>query len=154
MHDYTYCVRSWALLVNFCVPFCGWSTYAQNIKKYIFIYCTAVVLYNNLYLKFVNTIDICTPKNGFDLAGYVAHTCNPATGRLDRVAGSRPGVLLDRRLRRTGVRTKSSIDMVQSEESGGSRLSKEERTGPGGKPSSQKFPYWAVVGSRQWVGNV
>ena len=83
------------------------------------------------------------------LAGYVAHTCNPATGRLGGVAGLRPGVLLDRRLRRTGVRTKPSIDMVQSEESGRSRLSKEKRTGPEGKPSSQKFPCWAVVGSRQ-----
>ena len=56
------------------------------------------------------------------LAGYVAHTCNPATGRLDGVAGLRLGVLLDRRLRRTGVRTKSGIDMGRLEESGGSRL--------------------------------
>ena len=64
------------------------------------------------------------------------HTCNPATGRLGGVAGLRIEVLLDRRLRRTGVRTKLDIDMDRLEESGRSRLSKEERNGPGGKPSS------------------
>ena len=50
----------------------------------------------------------------------------------------RLGVLLDRRLRRTGVRTKLGINMDMVEESAISRLSKEERNGPGGKPSSQK----------------
>nr|SVE92937.1 EOG090X043F [Moina brachiata] len=67
---------------------------------------------------------------------------------LGVVDGLKLGVLLDACLRRTGVRTKPGIDMVQPEESGGSRLSKEERTGPEGKPSSQKFPCRAVVGSR------
>ncbi|KAK4012956.1 hypothetical protein OUZ56_025204 [Daphnia magna] len=38
--------------------------------------------------------------------------------------------------------------MDRMEESDRSRLSKEERIGPGGKPSSQKFPCRAVVGSR------
>jgi hypothetical protein len=32
-------------------------------------------------------------------AGYVARTCNPASGRLGVVDGLRLGVLLDRRLR-------------------------------------------------------
>ena len=81
-------------------------------------------------------------------AGFVALTCNPATGRLGVVDYLRLGVLLDRRLRLTGVRTKLGIDMDRLEESGRSRLSKEERNGPGGKPSSQKFPCRAVVGSR------
>ena len=78
----------------------------------------------------------------------MACTCNPASGRLSVVAGLKLGVLLDGCLRRTGVRTKPGIDMVPLEESGGTRLSKEERKGPGGKPSSQKFPCRAVVGSR------
>ncbi|KYM77796.1 hypothetical protein ALC53_11807 [Atta colombica] len=34
------------------------------------------------------------------------------------------------------------------EESGVARLAKERRTGPEGKPSSQKSPWRAVVGSR------
>ena len=62
----------------------------------------------------------------------MASTCNPATGRLGGVAGLRLGVLLDRRLRRTGVRTKPGIDMGRLEESGRSRLNNEERNGPGG----------------------
>jgi len=96
---------------------------------------------------------ICyTVKSSTNFAGYVAHTCNPATGRHDGVAGLRPGVLLDRRLRRKGVRTKPSIDMVQSEESGRSRLSKEEQTGSGGKPSSQKFP--CLVDGSSRIGDV
>ena len=48
---------------------------------------------------------------------------HPATERLDGVAGLRMGVLLDRDLRRTGVRTKPGIDMGRLEESGRSRLS-------------------------------
>ncbi|CAD6229960.1 GSCOCG00006662001-RA-CDS, partial [Cotesia congregata] len=38
------------------------------------------------------------------------------------------------------------------EESGVARLAKERRTGPEGKPSSQKSPWRAVVGSRPGVG--
>ena len=71
-------------------------------------------------------------------AGSVAHFCNPASGRLVVVDDLRLGVLLDRRLRRTGVRTKPGINMETVEESAVSRLPKEERIGPGGKPSSQK----------------
>ena len=78
----------------------------------------------------------------------MAHFCNPASGRLVVVDDLRLGVLLDRRLRRTGVRTKLGINMDMVEESAISRLSKEERNGPGGKPSSQKHSCWAVVGSR------
>jgi len=55
-------------------------------------------------------------------AGYVAHTCNPATGRLDGVVDLSLGDLLHRRLRRTGVRTKPGIDMGRLEEFGRSRL--------------------------------
>ena len=53
---------------------------------------------------------------------------------------------------RSGVRTKPGINMGILEESEVSRLSKEGRTGPGGKPSRQKSPCHAVVGSHPWVG--
>ena len=89
-----------------------------------------------------------------NIAGYVASTCNPASGRLGIVDGLKLGVLLDGCLRWTGVRTKPGIDMDRLEESGGSRLPNEERNGPDGKPSSQKFPCRAVVGSRPWVGAI
>ena len=82
----------------------------------------------------------------------MAHFCNPASGRLVVVDDLRLGVLLDRRLRWTGVRTKPGINMETVEESAVSRLPKEERIGPGGKPSSQKHSCRAVVGSRPWVG--
>lgn len=42
--------------------------------------------------------------------------------------------------------------MVTLEESRVTRLAKERRTGPEGKPSSQKSPWRAVVGSRPGVG--
>ena len=67
-------------------------------------------------------------------------TCNPATGRLDGVVGLRLGILLKRRLCRSGVRTMTGIDMGRLEKSERSRLNNEERVGPGGNPSSQKFP--------------
>ena len=85
-------------------------------------------------------------------AGSVAHFCNPASGRLVVVDVLSLGVLLDCCLRWTGVRTKPSINMDMGEESSMSRLTKEERIGSGGKPSSQKHSCWAVVGSRPWVG--
>ena len=56
----------------------------------------------------------------------MAHFCNPATGELGEVDDLRLGVLLDMILRRSGVRTKSGVDMVPKEESGGTRSSKEK----------------------------
>ena len=60
----------------------------------------------------------------------------------------RAGALPSGGLCRSGVRTKPGINMEPLEESGVARLSKEVRTGPGGRPSSQKYPCRAVVGSR------
>ena len=60
----------------------------------------------------------------------------------------RAGALPSGGLCRSGVRTKPGINMGPLEESGVARLSKEVRTGPGGRPSSQKYPCRAVVGSR------
>ncbi|KZC06553.1 hypothetical protein WN55_10464 [Dufourea novaeangliae] len=40
------------------------------------------------------------------------------------------------------------------EESWAARLAKERRTGPEGKPSSQKSPWRAVVGSRPGVDGI
>ena len=74
------------------------------------------------------------------IAGCVAYTCNPASGRLGRADDLSSGALLRDAARRSGVRTKLSINMDLLEESGGCRLHNEERIGPGGKPSSQKFP--------------
>ena len=72
-------------------------------------------------------------------AGSVACSCNPATGRPVVVDGLRLGALLDRLLCWAGVRTKPGVDMGAEEESFASRSSKDERTGPGGKLSSQKL---------------
>ena len=47
--------------------------------------------------KFFTRVTSC--KNVSFPAGYVARTCNPASGRLGVVDGLRLGVLLDRRLR-------------------------------------------------------
>ena len=52
---------------------------------------------------------------------------------------------------RSGVRTKACINMHLSGEPERSRLTKEWRKGPGGKPSSQKLPCVSVVGPRQRV---
>ena len=80
--------------------------------------------------------------------GVVAGSCNPATRRHGFVDSLRAGALLCGGLCRSGVRTKPGINMGPLEESGVARLSKEVRTGPGGRPSSQKYPCRAVVGSR------
>ena len=85
------------------------------------------------------------------LAGCLARTYNPASGRLDGVDGMSLGALLRETARWPGVRTKLDINMDLLEESGWSKLAKEERNGPGGKPSSQKFPCRVVVGSHPWV---
>jgi len=55
-------------------------------------------------------------------AGYVASTCNPATGRRDEVDGLRLGQLLMSGACRSGVRTGPGIDMDRLEESDRSRL--------------------------------
>lgn len=84
--------------------------------------------------------------------GVVAHSCNPATWRPDVEDDLRTGVLVLSAPRWLGVRTKLGINMGALGEPGAARLAKEGRIGPGGKPSSQKSPCWAVVGSRPGVG--
>ena len=54
--------------------------------------------------------------------------------------GLRAGVLPSGEPRRAGVRTKLGINMATLGELEVSRLPKEGRTGPGGKPSRQKSP--------------
>ncbi|RUS77773.1 hypothetical protein EGW08_014478 [Elysia chlorotica] len=83
--------------------------------------------------------------------GVVAGSCNPATWRLELVDGLRPGVLLPRGPRRSGVRAKLAINMVVLGEPGAARLSKEGRTGPGGKPSRQKSP--CLVSNKSDLGS-
>ena len=78
--------------------------------------------------------------------GVVAHSCNPATGKLELVDGLRSGVLLMAALCRSGVRTKPGVNMASSAEARLIRLSKEGRTGPGRKRSRQESPRSAVVG--------
>ena len=60
----------------------------------------------------------------------------------------RPGHLPGAGLCRPGVRAKPGINMVDAGEPLSSRLTKERRTGPGRKRSSQKSPCQAVAGSR------
>ena len=48
--------------------------------------------------------------------GVVAHSCNPATGKLELVDGLRSGVLLMAALCRSGVRTKPGVNMASSAE--------------------------------------
>lgn len=78
--------------------------------------------------------------------GVVARSCNLVAWRPGSEDGLRAGVLLPACLCRSGVRTKLGINMGHSGELGWSRLSKEERIGPGWKHSRQKFPCRAVVG--------
>ncbi|GBP13265.1 hypothetical protein EVAR_8192_1 [Eumeta japonica] len=73
-------------------------------------------------------------------------SCNPATRRSEPEEGVRPGALAARGARRPDVRTKPGVDMGRAGEPVRARLAKEGRTGPGGKPSSQKSPHRAVVG--------
>ena len=78
--------------------------------------------------------------------GVVAHACNPVTWRLGWLNGLRAGFLGVVVPCRSGVRAKFGVNMVNTEESGFSRLVKEERTGPGWKHSRQKLPRQTVVG--------
>lgn len=90
--------------------------------------------------------------NGHGLtAGCAARICNPAYGKLDSVDDLNWGTLLRGRTCWSDVRTELITNMDPFEESGGCRLAKEERNGPGRTLSSQKFPCWAVVGSRPWM---
>ena len=84
----------------------------------------------------------------------MAYSCNPATWRLDRVADLRSEVLLYVVLWRSGVRTKSGINMVGWRELQLTRLTNEGRLGRGRKRSRQKSPCRTVVGSRRWIGRV
>ena len=90
--------------------------------------------------------------NKLQRLGVVAYSCNPATWRPVVEDDLRSGVLVLSDPRWLGVRTKLGINMGALGELGAARLAKERRTGPGGKPSSQKSPCWAVVGSRPGVG--
>ena len=76
----------------------------------------------------------------------VAHSYNPATGRLGSEDGLRSGALLVIALCRSGVHAKPSVDMVVPVEARTPRLSKEGCTGPGQKCSRQNSPHRAVVG--------
>ena len=91
-------------------------------------------------------------ENTFFRLGVVAYSCNPATWRPDVEDDLRSGVLVLSDSRWLGVRTKLGINLGALGELGAARLVKERRNGPGGKPSSQKSPCWAVVGSRPGVG--
>ena len=64
-------------------------------------------------------------------------------GVVEWLEGGIPGVIV---LRRSGVRAKFDVNMVNTEESEFSKLVKEERTGPGWKHSRQKLPRQTVVG--------
>ena len=91
-------------------------------------------------------------------AGCVAITCNPASGRRDTADDLRSGPLPSRRLWRSGVRTKSGIDMNRLEESGRCSLSKKKRIGSEGKPSSQKLifrigQWWDRTCEQALLGN-
>ncbi|KAG5874096.1 hypothetical protein JTB14_005893 [Gonioctena quinquepunctata] len=86
--------------------------------------------------------------------GSVASPVIQATWRSDLADGLRSGGLVQGFSRRPGVHTKHGVDMGVLEESGTTRSAKERRIGPGGKPSSQKSPRRAVVGSRLGVGTL
>ena len=84
----------------------------------------------------------------------MAYSCNPATWRLDRVAGLSSEILLYVVLWRSGVRTKSGINMAGWRELQLTRLTNEGRLGRGRQRSRQKSPCRTVVGSRPWIGRV
>ena len=83
--------------------------------------------------------------------GVLACSCNPATWRQVLLDGLLWGFPVTISTCWSGVRTKACINMHISGELEMSRLTKEWRNGPGGKPSSQKLPCESVVGPRQRV---
>ena len=92
-----------------------------------------------------------TWEHRVSLPGAVACSCNPATRRQVLLDGLRRGLLVVTGSCWSGVRTKACINMDPPGEPGGVRLTKEGRTGPGGKLSSQESPCESVVGPHQWV---
>ena len=90
-------------------------------------------------------------SNRILLSGVVSGSCNAASRRLRQVLkdGLRRGALVVTGSCRSGVRTKTCINMDIPGEPGIARLAKEGRIGQGGKPSSQKFPCESVVGQHQ-----
>ena len=86
-----------------------------------------------------------------NLPGVLACSCNPATWRQVLLDGLLWGFPVTISTCWSGVRTKACINMHISGEPETSRLTKEWRNGPGGKPSSQKLPCESVVGPRQRV---
>ena len=85
--------------------------------------------------------------------GALACSCNPATWRQVLLDGLLWGFPITISTCWSGVRTKACINMQLSGELERSRLTKEWRKGPGGKPSSQKLPCVSVVGPRQRVAD-
>ena len=83
--------------------------------------------------------------------GVLACSCNPATWRQVLLDGLLWGFPITISTCWSGVRTKACINMHLSGDPERSRLTKEWRKGPGGKPSSQKSPCESVVGPRQRV---
>ena len=83
--------------------------------------------------------------------GVLACSCNPATWRQVLLDGLLWGFPITISTCWSGVRTKACINMHLSGDPERSRLTKEWRKGPGGKPSSQKSPCESVVGQRQRV---
>ena len=71
-----------------------------------------------------------------------------ATARPELEDGMRPGGPLPGDARRSGVRTKLGVNMAALGEPEVTRLSKEVRNGPGGKPNRSKCSHHAVVGKR------
>ena len=105
----------------------------------------------SLILQSTDRFLLQPPLRLLQLPGVVASSCNPATGRQVLRDDLRRGVLVVTGSCWSGVRTKACINMGPPGEPGGARLTKEGRTGPGGKLSSQESPCESVVGPRQWV---
>ena len=83
--------------------------------------------------------------------GWLATSCNLATGKLSIEIGVNPGLLWQFKSCWLGVLTKVYINMLGFGEPDTRRLFKENRTGTGGKPSIQKIPCESVVGPHWWV---
>ena len=104
------------------------------------------------YKKKVRISSVCLRCQLY-LPGALACSCNPVTWRQVLLDGLLWGFPITISTCRSGVRTKACINMQLSGELERSRLTKEWRKGPGGKPSSQKLPCVSVVGPRQRVAD-
>ena len=145
------------------------TTAAEIMSSYkfvqIFVVCAFVTAlcfltwydYRELASEKYSPVRSCVPGQlscyctGDSSPGVVAGSCNPATWRQVLEDGLRRGLLVVTGSCWSGVRTKACINMGPPGEPGGARLTKEGRTGPGGKLSSQESPCESVVGPRQWV---